>query len=398
MNSLKKPAASLRMLFALLTGSFSTAVLTDAQVLSNGTGGGNWNSASTWSDGVVPANTQSWTIRAGDTVTAGSGVNYLSTSQNPVVQGKLIVNPGASFQVHRLNSTATTGSGTVYLSGGTFTAARLGGNVTMTFNLTSGGTLRVNDSSAISARYAINVGNGGTFMTNAAFFSGAQLNLATGGTIVQTPGMVSSVLTNAAVTWNGGTLITNTTSFTYSGNVLTKLLATWSGHAENILALSSQAAAQTLNFGANTGMITKGKLVFTVYGPANDNNDKLIQADNTSTSLSPGVRLVIDNPGGVGPASEYVGKRYQLFTTSGDGSYEAINPTLEPTVWNIGGVDHAVTWTNTLSTNGMLTVAALKPAAPVRVSHLDRAPKTSVAQLHRTLRLNNRPISGNADH
>jgi hypothetical protein len=123
-----------------------------AQVLSNGTGGGSWGAATTWTGGAVPLNGQAWTIQSGDTVVVGSGVSYSSFgTQNESVIGTLNVGAGASLQVNRLNNTATTGSGVINVAGGAFTAARLAGGASMTINLATGGTLTVTDSTAITA-------------------------------------------------------------------------------------------------------------------------------------------------------------------------------------------------------------------------------------------------------
>ena len=52
------------LLLFFLTGTTYAAAIT-----SNGTGGGNWNSASTWAGGIVPGNGDTVTIANGDTVT-----------------------------------------------------------------------------------------------------------------------------------------------------------------------------------------------------------------------------------------------------------------------------------------------------------------------------------------
>ncbi|MFH1498546.1 MAG: hypothetical protein ABII82_12055, partial [Verrucomicrobiota bacterium] len=59
----------------------------NAQILSNGTGGGLWNDPATWQGGVVPT-TQSWTVLSTDTVTLTSSLS-ISTAQTATLQGKM---------------------------------------------------------------------------------------------------------------------------------------------------------------------------------------------------------------------------------------------------------------------------------------------------------------------
>lgn len=359
-TSLKNITGRIRTLLVLSVVSLFAADFAGAQVLSNGTGGGDWDSAATWSGGSVPTNSQGWIVQAGDTVTAGSGVNHAGI-KNSTVLGTLNVNAGASIRVHLLNSSTTTGNGTINLTGGWLTAARLTGSATTTINIEDGGSLSVLDTVAIPDAYTINVGDGGIFTCNAGFYIGARLNLSTGGAFIQAPGKSGSLLGNATVAWSGGTFFANAASFTYSGISLSKLLVSWSSNAANILALSSQPIPQTLTFEKNTGTVSQGMIVFSIYGPTVNDSDRLVQAADTSTTLAQGVRLLVDNANLTGPAGTYVGVSYKLFSTSGTGSYAGINPTVETTVWSIDGIDHIVTWTNTLNTDGTLTVAAVAP-------------------------------------
>lgn len=345
----------------VLLSLFFVGGLSQAQVVSNGTGGGDWNASATWAAGGVPTNAQSWRIQPGDTLTAGAGVNYVGPANNPSVEGVLNVGAGASLLVGRLNNGISGGEGVINLTGGQLSAFLMTGSVATTINLSAGGSLTVRGAVATTPNYTINVGDGGVFASNAIFYPNARLNLSSGGAVIQPPGMTSSVLTNVTFAWNGGTLFTNTPGFTYAASSLAKLLTNWTSRADNILALSSQPAPQTLTFAASTGTRAQGVLVFTVYGPSANHSDRLVQAADTSTTLAPGVQLQIDNASPAGPASAYVGASYKLFETSGTGAYGGINPTLAPTVWTIDGAEYAVTWANTLGTDGTLTVAAVTP-------------------------------------
>jgi len=53
--------------------------LSSAQVVSNGTGGGNWSAASTWAGGVVPSGSETITIRAADSVSVDVAVTITGT-------------------------------------------------------------------------------------------------------------------------------------------------------------------------------------------------------------------------------------------------------------------------------------------------------------------------------
>ncbi len=85
------------------------ASLSSAQIVSNGTGGGNWSSAGTWAGGVVPTGSETITILTSDTVSVDAAVTITGT----------LVDSG---QVHE-DAALTFGNG------GTYNSASNGGRI-----------------------------------------------------------------------------------------------------------------------------------------------------------------------------------------------------------------------------------------------------------------------------
>lgn len=166
-----------------------------AQILSNGTGGGAFATGSTWTGGVAPAFNQSWTIQSGDVVTStaslspsgnvthtingalnmGVGVHY-----NIGAGGGATLNVNGTMTADRLFSNAIAGSaGRVVLSAGSITLTnRLALTNTITTNTAinsftlNGGTLNVSGAAAGFSLYGADAddraqltinGNAGTF-------------------------------------------------------------------------------------------------------------------------------------------------------------------------------------------------------------------------------------------
>jgi hypothetical protein len=109
----------------LLSITVLISVLANAQISSNGTGGGLWSSTSTWSGGVVPTTSDNVTIKNGDAVTinvaasansltVGQGASGILTfasaaAQTLTVQTDVIIATGGTFQ------SATTGTVTTHV-------------------------------------------------------------------------------------------------------------------------------------------------------------------------------------------------------------------------------------------------------------------------------------------
>ena len=119
-------------LFALMLAVYPGGQAQAATITSNGTGGGNWNTAATWAGGGVPGPGGDAVIANGDTVT-------VTNLQQP---DTLTVNAGGTLQhtggVFRVNGTVDV-SGTINQTGGVFD---IFGNFTNggTFNGTGGQT------------------------------------------------------------------------------------------------------------------------------------------------------------------------------------------------------------------------------------------------------------------
>ena len=364
-QSLKALGATIALV--LVAGLPSRAATVD----SNGTGGGSWTSGSTWIGGVVPANTDLWAVLGTDSVTAGFGVTFNNVSAAPCsVQGTLTIDSGASFTLYHLNSGISSGHGTINVNGGTLISTDLLGSTgyTATINISNGGFVSQPTEDAIANVYTVNVNSGGTFSNAGGFLSGATVNLNTGGFIEAPSTAADMPTTNATFQWNGGTYVLNTNSYGIANSDLNVLMSAFQSNASNIIALSNQTSKQTLTLGTTTssGSIspTQGILAFNVYSPTANDNDLLIESNTTGSNaaitLPAAVHLQIGNPGlnGTNSAS-YVGVSYKLFNTSG--TYANINPTLDPTYWTINGVEYLVNWTNTLNSNGSLTVSSLNP-------------------------------------
>ena len=72
-----------------------------AAISSNGTGGGNWSAAASWSGGVVPGAGDTVTIVSGDEITIDQNITTGSGSGTGIdVSGKFTINnPGASYTI-----------------------------------------------------------------------------------------------------------------------------------------------------------------------------------------------------------------------------------------------------------------------------------------------------------
>lgn len=320
-----------------------TAPLAFAQTSSSS---GNWTNGAIWAGGNAPASA-AVTIGTGHTVAAGAGADYdaASSTTNLIVNGILDVTTGASINAGRVGATNTAGiAGVINVIGGELSvqsAPTYHLNSTLTINV-SGGVFRT-----VTAGY-----------NNTAY---ATLNLTAGGTVSYVSGNTGTMVTS----WNGGRLVTNTS--TQSGTTYPNLF--WDGfkgNTANIWDLSDQATAQTFTVtsymssapaATTTGLATTGTVQFDVYSPTS--SDKIaITVNTTNLTFSSGVTFDINGVNLTGNASDYLGKTYRLFDYA-SGNYSGIQASIASTVWNIDGVNYDVTFTNDLSTTGTLTVAGL---------------------------------------
>ncbi len=175
--------------FGLLLALLAFGAMPARASTSNGTGGGNWSSAATWSPAAVPTSTDSVTIVAGDTVTVDITTATASTT---TVRGTL-----AFSTVNSSTFTLVQGSMTV-AAGGTLTlgtaATPIPAGSTATLVLAYGGT---------AGQYGLTISNGGNFVvygTTKTPYTTATADASAGAT---------SVSVNTPITgWSNGDLIT----------------------------------------------------------------------------------------------------------------------------------------------------------------------------------------------
>lgn len=327
-------------MFALLPLGLS------AQTLSNGTGGGDWSVGSTWATNTVP--TGLWEIQSGDTVDVVAGTSVTATTGN--VYGTLNIASGATATYARFGNSTTAGG--IINSAGNLRATRLIGSVAYTVNITDGTFTLVDGvqmgTTNSGSPLTFNVSGGVSYLGAPSFTSGTQITLS-GGTIIFTNGLNglgTTVMPNTA--WNGGTIVVNKASG------LVSLMNNQLNNADgNRLQLSNQSAKVSYALTA-AATATDGGLVFNVFSSTANDNDQI-----TSTySLNLGSSVQIDLLGQslTGVAGDYLGATYKLFDLT---DYSKLDATISSTVWNIGGEDYDVAFTNNLKTDGSVTVASL---------------------------------------
>ncbi len=363
------PSMNTPLLHLLRAASVSAAFvpLAQAQIISNGTGGGDFATGSTWNGGIAPlgASAPTFRILSGDTVTANTGVNYNRVNNNVEIFGTLNVTSGASVVTGRLNN-GTAGAplhvenSTINVTGGTLSISRISPSTfagTNTINV-SGGEFIFRDgvaqNLAMSPAYIYNISNTGVFRTAGSFNSATNLN---GGTIIfESMGK----FIGGTFTWTGGTVFLSSGS-AYSGADGNRIFNAWNSNASNVLAFSSQSTKQTLTFGTTSYPAvngTQGTLSFNIYSSAANDNDLLNFIGTSSISLGSGVGLRLNGVSLGGVANDYLGQSYKLFDIT-TGVYSNLTPTIAATTWNIGGTDYEIGWTNHLATNGTLTIASI---------------------------------------
>ncbi len=183
----------------LCTASFAFG----ASFTSNGTGGGNWNSAATWGGAGVPGTGDNATITGSDTVTVADARTCNSVQLDTTGGNKKldITGPGALVLQATGNAllinAPTTGSNVVQLNGGAITL--ISGDI-----LIAGGTSTI-------GRLDFNTG-GGTFTAQQMLFTGtssnAQVTFSTGAGSVFLSGDLG----------NGGNITSGGSTFTFNGS------------------------------------------------------------------------------------------------------------------------------------------------------------------------------------
>lgn len=326
------------LLPALLLAALLPLSTSFAQILSNGTGGGNWTDVATWIGGVPPVNS-SFNVVSGDVVTA-SGITLNSVAGTTYFAGTLNLDSGSVFSLRRV-------SGLWNVNGATLNIQRWDGSSASTLTIGSAGFVRQTDISSASANVLVQTG--GTWTTTNSSAHNAVESLA-GGTIIQ-----ENATKRGLDTWSSGTVIINggTIDTSNQSGLLGKM-----NSPNHTLQMSNRLTAQTLSFTAGGGGISAGNLVFGMYSATPNDNDRMMTTATADFNLGSAVNLSLVNAVLLGGnAMDYLGVTYKLFDDPVD--YNDIQPSLVPTVWNIGGLEYDITFTNTLSIDGSLTVSGV---------------------------------------
>jgi PEP-CTERM motif-containing protein len=336
-------------LLAVASGALAATYTSD--------GSGDWDDPNTWDAAGIPA-TAFFRIRAGDTVTA-DGVT-LSSLHNTEILGTWNIEGSSTFGVNRLNyglDALTPGAAIINISdGSSLTAAVINRSTTLwgvTVNVNDGGYLKTTDAIALYNSGVVNVNVGGTYEPT---WIWGNVNLH-GGTIIH-PANSTAYVSLTPANWSGGTLIVNPgTSATVSNGVGDDLALGLTNHAGNILDLSNQASKQRLSFQDSDELtISQGTIQFNVYSSTDDDSDFM---HAWMPSLGSGSHVVLED--GVpltGVAADYIGSSYDLLQSYNLAAL-TIAPTVDTPIWNIGGQDYTVSFTNNLATDGTLVVGSL---------------------------------------
>lgn len=334
------PKQPLQAILALLFVLHSGTALS-GQILSNGTGGGDWSDGATWQGGTPPANTN-FTIQGGDVVTA-TGVDF-TISQNPNINGTLTIGAGSNMTVGRL---AGDGNGTVNVNNAAILQAdRYATGINMIIN--TGGYFYLTSLGNPASITTVNTGGVWEADSNAAF--NGEENLF-GGTIIQNNATVRGIgnWTSGTVITNGGTVTSNTEAGLFVSQMTTPA---------HVLQVSDQDTATTFTFGNSfLDSFTGGTLRFGVYSAATNDSDRIA---STGIDLDIPVDTIVEFDDQValpGVAADYLGSSYQLFDDPN--SFDDIAPTIAASVWTIGGLDYNVSFTDNLAVDGTLTVSDL---------------------------------------
>ncbi len=327
---------------------------------SNGTGGGSFESTTTWAGGVVPTGT--FQVLADDTVRANGTMTYNQPATHNIVRGTFSVSGGAFVTMGRLNDNLVVSGSSVLVANGSLSMGRIAAAAGSSNN-----TLRV-VSGIVTLRDAVVTGSHTSIRVDADghFFAGGGIN----GPLTLNGGRIyfsnSAKKTGGSFTWNKGTIVLSSGAAYNSGEANT-IFNAWRTNDANVLALSNETVKRTVILGLGSSNPTlsasQGTLSFNVYSAANHDNDRLALAGTSSLSLTSGVDIRIEAmlPG---TPADYLGRTYKLFDIA-SGNYANLKPTVATTRWMIGATGYQVGWTNTLGTNGTLTVASLTPTGPV---------------------------------
>ena len=116
----------------LLSLIIMNSILIKSQYISNGTGGGDWHTASSWSPNGIPASTDNVTIQSGDVITKATN-NYASCKNLIVEFGAEIDLSNSGYELRVSSSSSITNNGTIsngWIEPGNFNTITGSGNFT----------------------------------------------------------------------------------------------------------------------------------------------------------------------------------------------------------------------------------------------------------------------------
>jgi uncharacterized repeat protein (TIGR02543 family) len=218
------------LIFFLCAG----AVTSLSQIISNGTGGGLWTSASTWSGGVIPGSSDDVIIASSDSVL----VNATGVCRNLTIDGKLGDTTGVSgVQTFTVSGSLTMGSGSfLYLSGPHLLPGA-------SFSLSSTSTVIYSGGQTALVYPTSGYGN--------LVFSGGALTLSTNL-------LVNGNLTIAGAAKMKGTGTNGTFVHTINGNVT--ITSTGSPALDCVDNAAATVASCTWNIGGNFNFLSSGRV------------------------------------------------------------------------------------------------------------------------------------------
>lgn len=354
----------IKLIITLLIGVFFYTIndAAGATITSNGTGGGNWNVAATWTGSVVPTATDDAVIADGDvvTVTAAATCNKLTIQADAsMLDGtSFTVNTAVNFTVKTdldfamLNSASTSftllGTSRLLMDAGSITNYDVGGSVIFTLDPASEVRYRGTVAQTIAPiDYGILrcsstgdriLASSGTIGVAGSFF----------------PGTNTYTVTGSTINYNGAATQTVSTSVPFFYNNLTS-----SGSGGRVLATSSAIeVAGVFTPGTNSYTVTGSTLSFTGAAaqtiPAFNYNN--LTVTNTTT-------VTLAAAGTVGVAGTFTPGTPTYTIT---GSTVNFNGTAAQTVpaFNYNNLTVANTTTVTLAGAGTVGIAgAFTPAA-----------------------------------
>ncbi|CAM3150463.1 hypothetical protein [Rariglobus hedericola] len=301
--------------FLLAFASFALAVgAAQAQIFSNGTGGGAFTTGSTWIGGVAPTAAQSWIIQATDIVTATASLtpstdaahtingtfNMAAGAHYNIVGGGVTLNINGSLTTERIftNGSIANSTARITLSGGSLTITNrlhlIASNTTNTainkFTL-SGGTVDLSAASGGFKLYGADADDRAQFTVigNAGTFNATGREVALYNTTVGFENSAAAInFTFGSTAGAGAVTVVNSGLLTFSNNQFTI------DFTSIARPLTTTSYSTTLfDYTSFSGLFTAANLTSIGLGAGEsamlvkDDINKLIRVDYTLTSSIP---------------------------------------------------------------------------------------------------------------